>query len=60
MVTLSCHIPGSGYGARDSVLTVTLRETENGYQFVKNETDVDVLSEETLAAENSGQPEASL
>lgn len=60
MVTLSCHIPGFGDGARDSVLTVTLRETENGYQFVKNETDVDVLSEETLAAENSGQPEASL
>ena len=60
MVTLSCHIPGFGDGASDSALTVTLRETENGYQFVKNETDVDVLSEETLAAENSGQPEASL
>ena len=60
MVTLSCHIPGFGDGASDSALTVTLRETENGYQFVKNETDADVLSEETLAAENSGQPEASL
>ena len=37
MVTLSCHIPG--------FLTVTLRETENGYQFVKNESAENTLSE---------------
>lgn len=45
MVTLSCHIPGFGDGASDSALTVTLRETENGYQFVKNESAENTLSE---------------
>lgn len=59
MVVLSCHIPGFGNDAGGCALTVTLRETENGCQFAKNESDADVFLTEAQSAGNSGQSDAS-
>ena len=61
MVVLSCHIPGYGDGSGGFSLTVTLRETESGYRFVKNEADTGTLLEEgkNKAAQIPGQSDAS-
>lgn len=46
LIVLSCHVSGFGDSGGGSALTVTLRETESGCLFVKNEAGDDIPDEE--------------